>query len=204
MNSIATNTIINADVLCIPGVFANIGEVRIRRAFADLDIGEVTRVDIVTPKPTSAEAPAQNKKFNRVFVHIKWNNNKHADIAREKLLQGKEIKIVYDQPWFWKVSAYKKEQKQERKAEPKHKKATLELDEDEPAATQQSVEENLKEQEKKNAEAAAKLLEEVAAATATPTVKVEEKKYWELSTKAPGDDQLEPPKRKPRGPIINK
>lgn len=197
MSSTNTNIIINPDVLCIPGVFANIGEARIRRAFADLDIGEVTRVDIVIPKSTAnaSDAPAQNKKFNRVFVHIKWNSSKQASSAREKLLQGKEIKIVYDQPWFWKVSAYKKEQKQEKKAEPKHKKATLELDEEEPAATQQPVEE----QQKKNSEAAAKLLQEVAATTVE--VKVEEKKPWELSPIAPGDDQLEPPKRK-RGKIV--
>ena len=43
-------TTVNVNVLCIPGVFANIGEERIRRAFADLDIGEITRVDIVIPK----------------------------------------------------------------------------------------------------------------------------------------------------------
>jgi hypothetical protein len=28
-------------------------------------------------------------------------------MARERLLEGKDIKIVYDDPWFWKVSAYR-------------------------------------------------------------------------------------------------
>ena len=37
--------------------------------------------------------------------------------ARDRLLEGKEIKIVYDDPWFWKVSAYvnKKPEKKEKK-----------------------------------------------------------------------------------------
>ena len=125
-----TTTTINTGILCIPAVFANIGEDRIRRAFADLDIGEIIRVDIVAPKidATATAAPSNNKKFNRVFIHINWNDTRQAAAAKEKLSQGKEIKIVYDQPWFWKVSAYKKKE-QEAKPEPKHKKATLDLDE---------------------------------------------------------------------------
>jgi hypothetical protein len=121
-------TTTNLNILCIPAVFANIGEDRIRRAFADLDIGEITRVDIVVPK---IDATANNKKFNRVFIHINWNDTRQAAAAKEKLSQGKDIKIVYDQPWFWKVSAYKKkEQEPKPKLEPKHKKASLVIEED--------------------------------------------------------------------------
>jgi len=43
-------------------------------------------------------------------------------MARERLLNGKEIKIIYDQPWFWKVSAYRSEQRsapREKSAVPK-------------------------------------------------------------------------------------
>ena len=132
-----TTTTINTGILCIPAVFANIGEDRIRRAFADLDIGEIIRVDIVAPKidATATAAPSNNKKFNRVFVHINWNDTRQAAAAKEKLSQGKEIKIVYDQPWFWKVSAYKKtEQAPKPKPEPKHKKASLVIEEDDEPA----------------------------------------------------------------------
>jgi hypothetical protein len=47
-------------------------------------------------------------KYNRVFVHFRrWNTNEHTDEVRGRLLNGKDIKIIYDEPWFWKVSAYR-------------------------------------------------------------------------------------------------
>jgi hypothetical protein len=33
--------------------------------------------------------------------------NENADAARGRLLNGKDIKIIYDDPWFWKISAYR-------------------------------------------------------------------------------------------------
>ncbi len=124
----------NEPVLCIPGVFANIKEDRIRRIFADLDLGEVERIDIVVPR-APVEASEKQNKFNRVFIHLLWKQTDQATAARERLLQGKEVKIIYDEPWFWKVSAYKppvvvakpKFQPQQ-KAKIQPKKATLELD----------------------------------------------------------------------------
>jgi len=124
----------NEPVLCIPGVFANIKEDRIRRIFADLDLGEVERIDIVVPR-APVEASEKQNKFNRVFIHLIWKQTDQATAARERLLQGKEVKIIYDEPWFWKVSAYKppvvvakpKFQPQQ-KAKIQPKKATLELD----------------------------------------------------------------------------
>jgi len=124
----------NEPILCIPGVFANIKEDRIRRIFADLDLGEVERIDIVVPR-APVEASEKQNKFNRVFIHLIWKQTDQATAARERLLQGKEVKIIYDEPWFWKVSAYKppvvvakpKFQPQQ-KAKIQPKKATLELD----------------------------------------------------------------------------
>jgi hypothetical protein len=88
--------------LCIPRVFLNIDEKRIRRIFDELDIGEIQRIDIVNKTTEKGE------KFKRVFVHFKrWFETENAVRARERLLEGKEIKIIYDDPWFWKVSAYR-------------------------------------------------------------------------------------------------
>jgi hypothetical protein len=129
----------NQPILCIPGVFANIKEERIRRIFGDLNLGDVARVDIVVPKkPVGAEE--KENKFNRVFVHINWNNTPSAVACRKKLLEGKEVKIIYDEPWFWKVSAYKPPAPKPRFEKPRPfqpKKATLELD-FEPAEVQYS------------------------------------------------------------------
>jgi hypothetical protein len=89
-------------VLCIPRVYPNINESRIRKIFDDLNMGELDRIDVVT------KTSEKGDKFNRVFVHFKrWNNSENSNVARERLLNGKEIKIIYDDPWFWKISAYR-------------------------------------------------------------------------------------------------
>jgi len=88
--------------LCIPRVFPNIDEKRIRRIFNELNVGIIQRVDIVNKTTEKGE------KFNRVFIHFQeWFTNSNAETAKERLLSGKEIKIIYDDPWFWKVSAYR-------------------------------------------------------------------------------------------------
>ena len=113
--------------MCIPRVFANIDEKRIRRIFDELSMGEIQRIDIVSKTTEKGE------KFNRVFVHFRrWFANGNADTARERLLNGKEIKIIYDDPWFWKVSAYREANQGPRpETRPAHKKASVQFDSDE-------------------------------------------------------------------------
>jgi hypothetical protein len=113
--------------LCIPRVFSNIDEKRIRHIFDELNLGIIERVDIVNKTTEKGE------KFNRVFVHFRrWFSNSNADTARERLLNGKEIKIIYDEPWFWKVSAYRPPQEERQRAShashPQKKKPTLQFE----------------------------------------------------------------------------
>ena len=88
--------------ICIPRVFNNIAEKKIRQVFDELNLGKISRIDIKERKNEKGEV------FNRVYIHFeKWFWNEDAQIARRKLILGKEIKIIYDKPWFWKVSASK-------------------------------------------------------------------------------------------------
>ena len=89
----------NVPSLCIPRVFKNITRERVFNCFKDLGIGFVERIDMVLRKAENGD------EFQRVFVHLRWNRTEQASKARSRLLAGKEIKIVYDEPWFWKVSA---------------------------------------------------------------------------------------------------
>ena len=115
----------NVPSLCIPRVFSNWTENRIRRIFDDLGMGEIQRIDVVSKTTEKGE------KFNRVFVHFKrWFANKNADMARERLLNGKEIKIVYDDPWFWKVSSYREANKTEHPVREERPRATIKFDDD--------------------------------------------------------------------------
>jgi hypothetical protein len=89
----------NVPSLCIPRVFKNITRERVFNCFKDLGIGFVERIDMVPRKAENGD------EFQRVFVHLRWNRTDQAAKARSRVLAGKEIKIVYDEPWFWKVSA---------------------------------------------------------------------------------------------------
>ena len=86
--------------ICIPRVFNNIDKARILTVFDSLNIGKVHHIDIVERKNEKGVS------VKRAYVHFdKWYWNEDAQAARRKLITGKEIKIVYDTPWFWKVSA---------------------------------------------------------------------------------------------------
>lgn len=90
--------------LCIPRVFANITENRIRRVFDELLLGKISRIDMIEHKSDNGET------HKRVFIHFeKWFWNQEAQLTRQRLISGKDIKIVYDNPWFWKVSANRSE-----------------------------------------------------------------------------------------------
>lgn len=92
----------NVPSMCIPRVFKNITRERVAGVFRDLDIGVVERIDMIQKENEKGE------KFQRVFIHFsKWNTTANALRAREMLLSGKEIKVIYDEPWFWKISANK-------------------------------------------------------------------------------------------------
>jgi len=105
MENTNVNTIMEVDnvsSICIPRVFDNIGQDRIQQVFIKLNIFLIERVDVVQKQNEKGE------KFKRVFVHIKeWLQHSDALKAKERLLAGKELKIVYDDPWFWKVAVNK-------------------------------------------------------------------------------------------------
>ena len=108
--------------ICIPRVFPNIKEPRIRKIFEDLNMAEIACIDFIEKTTEKGE------KFNRVFIHFnQWYTNRDAVIAREKLTEGKEIKIIYDLPWFWKVTAYKQITNEKKK--PVQKRACFQFDE---------------------------------------------------------------------------
>jgi hypothetical protein len=84
--------------ICIPRAFENISEARVRNVFDKLGIFTIDRVDVVLRKNEKGES------YKRFFVHIKdWAHTDDAQKAKERLIAGKELKIVYDDPWFWKV-----------------------------------------------------------------------------------------------------
>ena len=99
----------SAPSICIPRVFPNITQARVEAIFRNLGFGEVEKVDMV--KKTNAKG----EKYQRVFVHFKqWNDDEQTCQARQMLLNDQEVKVVYDDPWFWKLSASKSERPENR------------------------------------------------------------------------------------------
>ena len=93
----------NIKTLCIPRVNFGITEPFVRNIFNSLNIGVIGRIDLIKKQNEKG-----GQQFIRIFVHInKWYNNETSNMAKERLLNGKDIKIIYDDPWFWKVSVYK-------------------------------------------------------------------------------------------------
>lgn len=86
--------------ICIPRVFNNITKERVFKIFAHLFGNDnIERIDMVS------KLNKDGQPIKRVFVHFKsgaWNNQSD---MRESLINGKEVKIVYDDPWYWKCLA---------------------------------------------------------------------------------------------------
>jgi len=84
--------------LIIPRVFVKINQTQIRETLEALNLGIIERIDV-----------KKGDKFNRVFIHYReWFNNENSALAIERLSNGQEIKVIYESPWFWKISVYDK------------------------------------------------------------------------------------------------
>jgi hypothetical protein len=120
----------NVPAICIPYVFENIGEKRIEGIFKDLELGKVDRIDLV---PTQNHAP-NGSKVNRVFIHINWKIDETTNKIRTKLLCGKEVKVLYDGTYYWRLSASRAKEVKPQQPKPVQKdmKPRIELDDDSP------------------------------------------------------------------------
>ena len=86
-------------VICISFVHTNIDEARISGVFQSIGWGTPVRIDIKTRQPR----PGQ-KEHNIVFVH--FSEDIQDPHANARLEAGQAVKVVYDEPWFWKVRKY--------------------------------------------------------------------------------------------------
>lgn len=86
------------NTLCIPRILSNITKEYIYDTINHLNLGTIRNIDIIRSKDLS----------NKAFIHFsKWNNGGNADIVKERLLIGKDIKIVHNDPWFWKIVIFR-------------------------------------------------------------------------------------------------
>ncbi len=88
--------------LCIPIVSASVNKEFVENIFNRIGLGKVARVDVLSRTNFKT-----NVQYNRVFIHFdRWNiENESIQKLRTRVINGGHIKIVYDNPWFWKCSA---------------------------------------------------------------------------------------------------
>jgi hypothetical protein len=89
----------NIPSICIPFVFESINDKRIMGIFQEIDYGIIERIE---KNPYKSK---DGRNVNRVFIHLNWKFNENVNKVRNDLLCGREIIIMYDSPWFWKISA---------------------------------------------------------------------------------------------------
>lgn len=86
--------------LCIPRTHANIRKERLFAVFRSLGLGFIGRIDVVEKTDEQTGAP-----FIRVFIHFtKWFRNDQTRRFLDHLETQKSANIVYDEPWYWKVT----------------------------------------------------------------------------------------------------
>jgi len=88
--------------LCIPRLTNDVGYKEIYDAFIKLNIGNLCHIDIIEKKNVKG-IPTK-----RALIYFKyWFNNENATFIKERLYSDKDIKIVYQFPWYWKVALNK-------------------------------------------------------------------------------------------------
>jgi hypothetical protein len=89
--------------ICIPRTFTSIRgkptKTAVFNTMRDLKIGHIERIDVVQ------KTDARGERYCTIYVHLQWNMRTELALkTRQKLLDGNDVKIVYDEPWFWKCT----------------------------------------------------------------------------------------------------
>ena len=96
--------------LCISRTHKNVREARIFAVLRQLNLGWVGKIDMVPKKivEKNPDGTENTKEFVRVFIHFtKWfTKNRQTQQFLERLDSEGFVHIVYDEPWFWKVTKY--------------------------------------------------------------------------------------------------
>lgn len=104
VNKMTTNTPKNIHkptdlTLCIPRVDNSIPRSQIFSTFCNLKIGFIDKI---------FEIPLKNdENGKRIIIKFRtWVSNPISDAIMERLNANKDIKIMYNNPWYWVVNKY--------------------------------------------------------------------------------------------------
>ena len=99
-----TSTVNNIPGLCIPFTHRSVTKSKVIAAIEHhFGAGAISRVDEKT-----CRSPQDQSYFKRFFIHFKSSDVPLTESINElvsKLNSGEQLKIVYDEPWYFKCSA---------------------------------------------------------------------------------------------------
>lgn len=76
----------------IPRVLSTINALEIGHFFEYYDFGKVMRVDLFP----------RNHRFNKAVLYFEyWNQNEMVKTFHEKIMAGRETRVMYDEPNYW-------------------------------------------------------------------------------------------------------
>ena len=78
--------------LCIPRLFQSITRQRVAKVISEMQLGEIDYIDLHL-----------GRDYQKAFVDFKmWYTTPFATAIKQRFLDDEELKIIYDDPWFWK------------------------------------------------------------------------------------------------------
>jgi phosphoribosylaminoimidazole-succinocarboxamide synthase len=90
--------------LCIPRVNTCVTKELVFETINKYSFGSIQKIDVIKKNG----ACKKNDLSNMVFIYFKeWYDNDLVNSVKDRLMSGKDIKIIYDDPWYWKISAIK-------------------------------------------------------------------------------------------------
>jgi hypothetical protein len=91
--------------LCIPRVYRTVTHGRISRCLSlalgvdERDANFINRIDMVAHKNKNGQ------DYWRVFIHLaSYPETAEGQLVAQMIAAGETVNIVYDDPWFWKMS----------------------------------------------------------------------------------------------------
>lgn len=88
--------------LCIPRVSKDTSIREISKKLFDLEIGKIHKI---------LELPIRNEEeYKRILIVIEFKGERGKEL-KELIQKGKSIKVIYKEPWYWKIVEYKKDYK---------------------------------------------------------------------------------------------
>lgn len=82
--------------LCLPRIEKNVSEEYVKQIFARLNIGKIIKMTEI-PLKTDPD-------YKRILLTIHIDPlAPHTQYINDRLKNGKNVKIVYNAPWYWKM-----------------------------------------------------------------------------------------------------